>query len=100
MTEWALWFNGIEKLFVFAVAIIGYLIRRALSQQAATNDRLELKINAILQQVLATNGRVGRLEEWKSNHMQETDRMHSGIREQIHSLWERLNRYIDGGNGK
>lgn len=98
MMEWALWMNGLEKVFVFAVAIIGFLIRRALSQQADVNMRSEAKIDEILQQVRATNGRVGRLEEWKQNHTRETDGIHSGMRDQLKGLWERLNNHLDGTN--
>ena len=96
--EWPLWFQGIEKLFVIVVAVIGYLIKRALAQQLETNERLERKINAILEQVRDTNGRVGRLEEWKVNHTREMDGIHDGLGSQVRALWDRLNRHLDGGS--
>ena len=94
MMEWAVLYNGLEKAFMLAVGIIGYLIRSSLKQQAQTNERVERVLQEILVQVNKTNGRVGVIEEWKRNHEKSVDGIHLGFREWLTNLSTQVNELI------
>lgn len=96
MFEWALIFNGIERVFIVLATIAGWMIRRSLQRREEIDKKIESKLDAILVQVNATNGRVIALEEWKRNHTKGVDELHKDLRSSLADLWTRLNSYIDG----
>lgn len=93
--EWAVLFNGIEKVIVLVIGLVGYLIRRSLNHQADVNDRSSEKLDKILTQVTITNGRVGVLEQWKADHIREVDMTNKGTNEKVKALSDRVDRVID-----
>ncbi|MDR4483838.1 MAG: hypothetical protein R3B95_11600 [Nitrospirales bacterium] len=100
MGEWAVIAQVAQYLFMVLVTIVAFFIKRAMSRQDEFNEKLATKIDDILIQVHATNGKVIVLEEWKRNHTKEVDSVHLGLRESMANLWSRLNSFIDGHNGR
>lgn len=94
MIEWAAFFAAIDKVFVIAIAVIGFFIKKALSNQADTNDRLEKMSKEILKQVNATNGRLLVLEEWKRSHEKASDEAHLALWDNVKSTEKRFEEYI------
>lgn len=100
MFEWALVLNGIERVFIVLATVAGWMIRRSLQRREELDKKIEAKLDAILIQVNATNGRVIVLEEWKRNHTKGVDELHKDIKLSLADLWYRLNGFIDGQNHK
>ena len=100
MFEWAVVFNGIERVFIVLATIAGWLIRRSLQHREQMDKKIEAKLDAILVQVNATNGRVIALEEWRRNHVKGVDELHKDLKASLASLWARVNNFIDGHNGR
>lgn len=100
MFEWALVFNGIERVFIVLATVAGWMIRRSLKRREELDQKIEAKLDAILVQVNATNGRVIVLEEWKRNHTKGVDDLHKDLKASLAGLWDRLNNFIDGHNGR
>lgn len=100
MFEWALLFNGIERVFIVLATIAGWMIRRSLKRREEMDQEIEEKLDAILLQVNRTNGRVIALEEWRRNHERGVDELHRDLKSSLASLWDRVNRFIDNHNGR
>jgi len=99
MFEAALLWNIAQGVFTLLVLIIGWLIRDALTLQKSMHEKMAAKLDLILVQVNATNGRVGKLEV-------RADHVERGVVRVDHSLttWakdvtERVNTFIDRHNG-
>lgn len=95
MFEWALIFNGIERAFIILATVAGWLIQRNLQRREESDKKIELKLDAIYRQVHATNGRVGRLEEWRENHEKNVDSTHENFRDAFKEVWSRVNKLVD-----
>lgn len=95
MAEWSLLFNGLEKVVVVAIAIIGFLIRKHLAAQDLVNIKVGAKLEEILKEVRRTNGRVGVLEDWRGNHVAETTRVQDRLETKAQHIENRLNQFID-----
>jgi hypothetical protein len=100
MGEWAAIGQVAQYVFMVLVAITAFFIKRALARQDEFNTKLATKIDDILRQVHATNGRLIAVEEWKRNHTKGVDELHKDLRSSLADLWTRLNSFIDGHNGR
>lgn len=86
MMEAAWILNWLDKMMVFAIAIIGYFIKRGYAEQDLVNRTTRKTLEDILLEVRKTNGRVGKLEEWKAYHSRETADRHDSLERDIREL--------------
>lgn len=80
MTELAWILQGIEKIAVLAIAIIGFFLRRLIKAHDETAEKVQGNLKEILKEVRLTNGRVIALEVWKNMHT------HDNIEKDIRDL--------------
>lgn len=85
----------IQFIIVALIAIVSFFIRRWFARQDEFNAALSRRIDEILKQVYATNGRVIALEEWKRNHLQATEMFHKGFHDSVMDIWKRVNDLAD-----
>lgn len=99
MFESAAVLNLAQALFAFLVCIIGFLIRESLTAQKAMNEKMALKLDEILTQVNATNGRVGKLEVRADNTDRNVTRVDATLTGWAKDISARMNKFIDRHHG-
>ena len=90
MMEWAAIIAFVEKILGLLIIALAYMIRRALSEQSALNDKLIGDATRAEKEQHALMAEIKVLRQWKDSHVREVDIIHNTQSETFKRIERRL----------